>query len=249
MSRLLIEEPPLVILPSLAKAVGLNESIALQQLHYWLSSSQHQIDGRTWVYNTIDAWRQQFPFWSRRTIQRILSGLEQSGLILTGQYNESRWDHTKWYTIDYDRLASTNGQNDTIDGDQNVSVDIDNLAESLMKTETTTKTNTETTTKRGTGAEAPKPKPKAKRQTEITPEFTAAMHERFDSHFGATGVEERIEEALAHNAAKKWMDLQAYVRGWLRRDAEKGNPNQNGYRAAGRVDRLPTGDELKKAWG
>lgn len=32
---LLIEEPPLQILPSLAAAIGLNEAIVLQQL-YWL---------------------------------------------------------------------------------------------------------------------------------------------------------------------------------------------------------------------
>lgn len=35
MSKLLLDSNPLVIIPELAVAVGLNESIILQQLHYW----------------------------------------------------------------------------------------------------------------------------------------------------------------------------------------------------------------------
>jgi hypothetical protein len=41
-SRLLIHEPALQVLPSLAVAIGLNEAIFLQQLHYWLVSSKHE---------------------------------------------------------------------------------------------------------------------------------------------------------------------------------------------------------------
>lgn len=36
MSKLLLDDEPLVILPKLAAAIGLNEAIILQQLHYWL---------------------------------------------------------------------------------------------------------------------------------------------------------------------------------------------------------------------
>ena len=36
MSRLLLEDEPLVVLPKLATVIGLNEAIILQQLHYWL---------------------------------------------------------------------------------------------------------------------------------------------------------------------------------------------------------------------
>ena len=75
MSKLLIDDYPLMILPKLATAVGLNESIFLQQLHYWLNSSKHERDGRKWVYNTVKQWTQQFPFWSERTVARITTSL------------------------------------------------------------------------------------------------------------------------------------------------------------------------------
>ena len=35
MSKLLLNEQPLLIMPTLASKIGLNESIVLQQIHYW----------------------------------------------------------------------------------------------------------------------------------------------------------------------------------------------------------------------
>jgi hypothetical protein len=78
--RLLIPEPPLQVLPLLAVALGLNEAIFLQQLHYLLLHKGHQRDGRKWYYNTYPAWQTVFPFWSEPTIRRILKRLEHQAL-------------------------------------------------------------------------------------------------------------------------------------------------------------------------
>ncbi|WP_339171142.1 DnaD domain protein [Anoxybacillus sp. FSL W8-1294] len=104
-TRLLMDEEPLVILPSLAATIGLNESIVLQQLHYWLERSNHIHEGHRWVYNTYEEWQEQFPFWSESTIRRIITKLEKQGLIIAGNFNRSKIDKTKWYRIDYDKLA------------------------------------------------------------------------------------------------------------------------------------------------
>ncbi|SDN86290.1 hypothetical protein SAMN05443253_12225 [Bacillus sp. OK048] len=40
MSRLLINEGPVKIIPSLATKIGLNEAVVLQQIHYWLGISK-----------------------------------------------------------------------------------------------------------------------------------------------------------------------------------------------------------------
>jgi DnaD/phage-associated family protein len=103
-TRLLLDEEPLVVLPSLAASVGLNESIILQQLHYWLERSNHIYEGHKWVYNTYEEWQEQFPFWSVSTIRRIISKLEEKGLIIVGNFNKSKIDKTKWYRIDYDKM-------------------------------------------------------------------------------------------------------------------------------------------------
>ena len=36
--------------------------ITLQQIHYWLVSSQHEKEGWKWVYNTYKDWQLQRPF-------------------------------------------------------------------------------------------------------------------------------------------------------------------------------------------
>lgn len=109
-SRLLFNENPIPILPGLAAAVGLNEAVMLQQIHYWVEinkdkgSKKHFKDGYYWTYNSYKQWQEQLPFWSISTINRIMLKLEQSGLVISENYNRWTNDHTKWYRIDYDAL-------------------------------------------------------------------------------------------------------------------------------------------------
>ena len=105
-SKLLLDSNPLIIIPELAVLIGLNESIILQQIHYWLQKSTHFYDGRAWVYNSIPQWCEQFPFLSQRSIERALASLKNLRLILTANYNKLKQDRTLWYAIDYDELES-----------------------------------------------------------------------------------------------------------------------------------------------
>lgn len=121
--NLLYDEPPIALSPSLAAAIGLNEAIILQQLHYWLVTASRSTslgrwhEGRLWVYNTYETWQEQFPFWSVPTIKRTITSLEDRGLILSAVLNRARMDRTKWYTIDYERVNQTlrRDQNDLIE--------------------------------------------------------------------------------------------------------------------------------------
>lgn len=104
MSKLLINERPVMIIPSLAVKIGLNEAIVLQQIHYWVTSSSHVIEGRKWIFNTYKDWQKQLPFWSESTIKRTIHSLEKQGLLISGNWNQMKIDKTKWYTIDYQRV-------------------------------------------------------------------------------------------------------------------------------------------------
>lgn len=105
-SRLLIPDYTLQILPDLAVEIGLNEAIVLQQVHYWLLPSRGVgkiVDGRRWVYNTYEKWKENFPFWSVPTIKRTISSLEKQGLLESrSDLNGHASDRTKWYTINYE---------------------------------------------------------------------------------------------------------------------------------------------------
>ena len=110
---ILIYDSPLLVLPKLAEAVGLNESIVLQQVHYWLNQSNNVINGQKWVYNTMEEWGKQFSFWSLRTTKRTFANLEAMDILTTGIFNKDRRDRTKWYTIDYDVVRQKLSERET----------------------------------------------------------------------------------------------------------------------------------------
>ncbi|MBL8066343.1 MAG: hypothetical protein JNM34_10865 [Chthonomonadaceae bacterium] len=128
-SRLLIDEPPLQVLPTLGVRIGLNAAIVIQQIHYWLTNIQrsakkddmHFFDGRWWTYNTYQEWHDNnFPFWSVKTIKRIFGALRERGLIEC-RLHEKRNDGV-WVTIKYENLDTFcrkgSDQNDTTSDDE-----------------------------------------------------------------------------------------------------------------------------------
>jgi len=111
MSKLLFDEQPLVISRELAKLIGLNESIVLQQVHYWLEinrkADKNFHDGRYWTYNTMKSWQEkEFAFWSFNTVKRTFTSLVNKGYLILGNYNHQKFDQTKWYSIDYEALET-----------------------------------------------------------------------------------------------------------------------------------------------
>lgn len=103
--RLLLDESPLFLLPSLAVALGTNEALILQQFNYWLQASKNEWDGYLWTYNSYRAWQKQFPFMSKETIGRAIRSLEKKGLLIsTVGPNRKTFDRTKWYRIDFDKF-------------------------------------------------------------------------------------------------------------------------------------------------
>lgn len=111
MSSLLINEPPLQVLPSLAVKIGLAEAIVVQQIHYWLQRTKPMDDGLRWVYNSLAEWEKQFPFWHRNTIANHLKSLRQSGILVAEFKAPKATDRTLYYRIDYDKLGGMTTQN------------------------------------------------------------------------------------------------------------------------------------------
>ncbi|WP_251947596.1 replication protein [Levilactobacillus brevis] len=141
MNNLLISEPPLQVLPTLAVRVGLKEAIVLQQFHYWLQRSGNNRDGYKWVYNSYDEWHKQFPFFSKVTLRRTINSLEKQGYLVSGNYNKAGFDKTKWYRIDYQRMNKACDQNDhtrcsncSHAGDQNEQTNTNRLPETTTET-------------------------------------------------------------------------------------------------------------------
>jgi len=107
----LIDGKSITLNVKLANTIGINAALVLQQIHYWIEvnkkAGRHFICGKYWCYNSIRKWQQEnFPFWCIDTVKQVFKKLEKLGLLISAQFNKARYDHTKWYTIDYEKLYS-----------------------------------------------------------------------------------------------------------------------------------------------
>lgn len=106
----LLPEAPLLVLPSLATVVGLNEAIVLQQLHY-----RARIAPDGWWQAGVRELCREFPFWSEPTVKRTLRGLRRDGLVEVRQLGT---DRTNRWRIDYaalkQRVHELRGQSDPL---------------------------------------------------------------------------------------------------------------------------------------
>lgn len=151
----LLDEYPLIVLPTLACAIGLNEAIVLQQINYWISNKKigKLHNGLRWVRNSIEEWHvDNFPFWSIPTIKRIMGSLDNQQVILKAILNDNPYDKTLWYTVNrpvvlaivskyqidtierINPIRSTQDQNDPIDGINPIPSITDNTSDTTDNT-------------------------------------------------------------------------------------------------------------------
>jgi hypothetical protein len=88
--------------PNIAAQVGCNAAVIYQNIFYWAeknaANGRHFYDGCWWTYNSISAFSELFPYLTGKQIRTALDKLETSGLIISGSFNKSAYDRTKWYS-------------------------------------------------------------------------------------------------------------------------------------------------------
>lgn len=87
----------------IAEKYGIFEAVFINNLEFWLAKNEandtNYHDGRYWSYNTKDAMIKLFPYVSPKKIWNAIDHLREEGIILTGNFNEKKWDRTLWYTL------------------------------------------------------------------------------------------------------------------------------------------------------
>ena len=83
--------------------VGINAAIMVQNIYFWVTKNEANgksyHDGRYWTYNSVKAFSELFPYMSKGQIDGALKKLEAEGYIVSGNYNQSKYDRTKWYAL------------------------------------------------------------------------------------------------------------------------------------------------------
>jgi hypothetical protein len=110
-THLLLNEKPLMVLPSLAKLIGINGSIAVQQIHWFVEIKEEHSDDRTlyqgflWCKYSLKQWQDKLQWMTVDGISRMFARLETQNIIVSCQPDSNRRDQTKWYRVNYEGLS------------------------------------------------------------------------------------------------------------------------------------------------
>ena len=95
--------------PQIAKDIGVEEAIMHSNIEFWCDTNEknnrHIHGGCAWMYNSVEAFKLQFPFWTAGQIRRILDNLLKKKYIKAGNYNKIKYDKTRWFAV---LIKSTN---------------------------------------------------------------------------------------------------------------------------------------------
>lgn len=87
----------------LASTYGIEEAIIIHNMYFWIkknvANGNNFHDGRYWTYNSSKAFSVLFPYMTESKIYRVLKSLEEKGLIIKGNYNDTKYDRTTWYSL------------------------------------------------------------------------------------------------------------------------------------------------------
>jgi hypothetical protein len=80
-----------------------NTATIINDLIHWrkknIGNNTNCFEGNYWTYMTVKAWNEKYPYITPDVIRGILDRLEENNYIVTGNFNETKYDRTKWYAL------------------------------------------------------------------------------------------------------------------------------------------------------
>ena len=90
-----------------AVEIGDRPALLVGQLHYWHEKAKEEeqsigkwIDGVHYVYNTYQAWNEQFPHWSLNSVKNVFKKLVDSEIVFRSKYFKG-WNQTRAWGLNY----------------------------------------------------------------------------------------------------------------------------------------------------
>lgn len=84
-----------------AASYGVEEAIMLNTIRFWIAinteNGTHQIQGRTWMFNSAQAFTKTHPYWTPKQIRRILASLVSQKALVSDQFGGT--NRSAWYSL------------------------------------------------------------------------------------------------------------------------------------------------------
>lgn len=84
--------------------INANAAILLSNICYWCAlnkknqNKKNYINGRYWMYNSLEAFAAQYPYMSINQIRYALNILKKTGAVDCANHNPNEFDRTLWYS-------------------------------------------------------------------------------------------------------------------------------------------------------
>lgn len=107
---------------------GEREAVIIQLFQFWISknkaNNKNFYNGHYWTYNSVEAWQQLLPLYTKKQLRSTLDNLCQQGVLIRGNFNKNKFDRTCWYAFSDEKkwlsestknLEKRENQNDNLD--------------------------------------------------------------------------------------------------------------------------------------
>lgn len=101
----------------IADKVGVHAALIFNKILDWCKYHKERneffFDGHFWMYNSRSSWAAHFSYMSEKNIRTALDKLVDAGLIIKGNYSESKLNRTNWYALADESPLTSSGQSNS----------------------------------------------------------------------------------------------------------------------------------------
>lgn len=87
----------------LASKYGIECALLIHHFQHWIGvnrrNKRNLHEGRCWTYQTREEISSYFPYWSTETVRYLCQKLVQLKILMTGNFNRTKYDRTLWYAF------------------------------------------------------------------------------------------------------------------------------------------------------
>lgn len=87
----------------IAKDIGLIPAVMLEHLAFWIlkneANEQNCFEGQYWTFSSVEGFVKIFNYLTPKQIRSALDKLIETDYLVTGNFNKSTYDRTKWYAL------------------------------------------------------------------------------------------------------------------------------------------------------
>lgn len=86
-----------------AEEYGVRQAILINHMQAWIkqnrANGEYQREGRTWAVSSRRSLAELFAYFTDMQVRAILKKLEGAGVLMSGNFNKTPYDRTKWYAF------------------------------------------------------------------------------------------------------------------------------------------------------